>query len=109
MRLTFIGVGAFQEYYQNDLLKQFSSSTIAWIPSLQIFFIMGTGPVVGTIYDKYGPRWLIFGGSLMHVFGIMMTSISTKYYQILLAQGVCSAIGVSAIFQPGIITQLLSR
>lgn len=31
----------------------------------------------------------------------MMTSISHSYYQILLSQGVCSAIGVSAIFQPG--------
>jgi MFS family permease len=97
-----IGVGAFQEYYQNDLLKQFSSSTIAWIPSLQIFFIMGMGPIVGTIYDRHGPRWLIFGGTLMHVFGIMMASISKEYYQILLAQGVCSAIGVSAIFQPAL-------
>lgn len=38
--LTRIGVGAFQEYYQNVMLKQFSSSTIAWIPSLQIFFMM---------------------------------------------------------------------
>lgn len=30
----------------------------------------------------------------------MMASISTQYYQILLSQGVCSAIGVSLIFQP---------
>lgn len=30
----------------------------------------------------------------------MMASLGTKYYQILLAQGVCSGIGVSAIFQP---------
>lgn len=29
-----------------------------------------------------------------------MASISTEYYQILLSQGVCSAIGVSLIFQP---------
>lgn len=29
-----------------------------------------------------------------------MTSISTKYWQILLAQGVCSSLGVSALFQP---------
>jgi MFS family permease len=36
----------------------------------------------------------------MHIFGVMMASISTKYYQLLLAQGVCSAIGVSAISQP---------
>lgn len=32
----------------------------------------------------------------------MMTSISKRYYQILLSQGVCSAIGVAAIFQAGI-------
>ncbi|QPC77922.1 hypothetical protein HYE68_008674 [Fusarium pseudograminearum] len=95
-------VGAFQEYYQNDLLKEYSSSTIAWIPSLQIFFIMGMGPIIGKLYDSYGPRWLILGGSFLHVFGVMMASISTEYYQILLSQGVCSAIGVSAIFQPAL-------
>jgi MFS family permease len=39
------------------------------------------------------------GGSFFHVFGIMMASLGTKYYQILLA-GVCSAVGASAIFQP---------
>jgi MFS transporter, MCT family, aspergillic acid transporter len=39
-------------------------------------------------------------GSLLHVFGLMMASISTTYSQILLSQGVCSAIGNSLIFQP---------
>lgn len=61
---------------------------------------MEKGPIVGTLYDKYGPRQLIFWGSILHVFGLMMCSLGTQYYQILLAQGVCSAIGVSAIFQP---------
>ncbi|PKS12587.1 hypothetical protein jhhlp_000795 [Lomentospora prolificans] len=95
-------VGAFQEFYQNDLLRGYSPSTIAWIPSLQIFFQMGMGPIVGTIYDKFGPRYLILFGSVLHVFGLMMASISTQYYQILLAQGACSGIGVSAIFQPSL-------
>lgn len=31
-----------------------------------------------------------------------MASISTKYYQFLLSQGVCSAIGVAAVFQPAL-------
>lgn len=31
-----------------------------------------------------------------------MTSLGKEYYQILLAQGVCSAIGVAAIFQPAV-------
>jgi nitrate/nitrite transporter NarK len=34
----------------------------------------------------------------------MMASLSTSYYQFLLSQGVCSAVGVACIFQPGINT-----
>ncbi|GAB0133137.1 hypothetical protein EsDP_00001552 [Epichloe bromicola] len=128
--LVVLGVGAFQQFYQHELLSSYSASTIAWIPSLQIFFmsamvstalsltsplgffislwtfetagltVMEKGPLVGTLYDKYGPRQLVFWGSILHVFGLMMCSLGTQYYQILLAQGVCSAIGVSAIFQP---------
>lgn len=59
------------------------------------------GPVVGVIYDRYGTRWLLLVGTFLHILGVMMTSLGKEYYQILLAQGVCSAIGVSAIFQPG--------
>lgn len=58
------------------------------------------GPFVGVIYDRYGPRWLTLVGSVLHVLGIMMTSLATEYYQILLAQGVCSSLGAACIFQP---------
>jgi MFS family permease len=95
------GIGVFQEYYENDLLKGYSPSTIAWIPSLQIFFLNGGGPIFGLIYDRYGPRYLLIVGTLLHVFGIMMASLGTEYYQILLSQGVCSAIGASMVFQSG--------
>ncbi|KAG6005360.1 hypothetical protein E4U21_000211 [Claviceps maximensis] len=96
-------VGAFQEYYQHELLSSYSASTISWIPSLQNFFINAAhkSPIFGAIYDRYGPRQLIFLGTLLHVFGLMC-SLGTQYYQILLAQGVCSGLGVSAIFQPSI-------
>jgi MFS family permease len=60
------------------------------------------GPVVGKLHDSYGPRYLILAGTFLHVFGLLMASISTTYYQLLLSQGLCSAIGVSAVFQPGI-------
>lgn len=56
------------------------------------------GPVLGQIFDRYGPRYLLLVGSIMHVFGLMMASIATQYYQFLLSQGVCSAIGVAAVF-----------
>ncbi|CAK7244541.1 MAG: hypothetical protein STHCBS139747_006083 [Sporothrix thermara] len=97
-------IGIFQEYYETTLLKQYSHSTISWIPSLQIFFMMGLGPVIGYLYDRVGTRNLLLAGSLLHVLGIMMTSLGTQYYQILLAQGVCSAVGVACIFQPAVIS-----
>ncbi|GFF31263.1 probable transporter MCH4 [Aspergillus udagawae] len=99
-------VGSFQQYYEAGPLKSYSSSTIAWIPSLQLFFLFALGPVVGIIFDNYGPRPLIIGGTLLHVFGLMMASLAKTYYQFILSQGVCSAIGVACLYSPGKFTLL---
>jgi MFS family permease len=55
------------------------------------------GPVFGQLFDRYGPKYLLLIGSFLQVFGLVMASISTKYYQFLLSQGVCSALGVTAV------------
>ncbi|KAL6690910.1 hypothetical protein J3F84DRAFT_387838 [Trichoderma pleuroticola] len=39
-------------------------------------------------------------GPFLIVFAQFMTSISTKYYQILLAQGVCAGVGMGSIVLP---------
>lgn len=111
-------IGVFQAYYQSNQLAAYSSSTVAWIPSTETFMlfvmvchqehakILGTdttkGPVAGKLTDDFGPRIPILVGSILHVFGLMMTSISKEYYQIFLAQSVCSAIGCSFLFYPTI-------
>ncbi|KXJ95003.1 major facilitator superfamily domain-containing protein [Microdochium bolleyi] len=97
-------VGVFQSYYEYGPLKNYDSSTIAWIPSLEIFFLFFLGPFVGFLFDKYGPTPLIIVGTILHVFGLMMASLATEYYQFLLAQGVCSAIGLSFLYSPAIST-----
>ncbi|CAI6089000.1 unnamed protein product [Clonostachys chloroleuca] len=91
-------IGTFQEYYESGPLKEYSSSQISWIPSLQIFFMSALGPLIGSVYDRYGIGLLIPVGSFLHVFGLMMASLSTKYYQFLLSQGICSSIGVACVF-----------
>lgn len=60
------------------------------------------GPFIGYWYDNYGPRYILLTGTFFHVFGIMMTSLATEYYQILLAQGFCSAAGASMCFYPAV-------
>lgn len=58
------------------------------------------GLIVGKLYDIFCPRHIILIGSFLHVFGLMMASLAIKIHQLLLSQGVCSAIGAAAIFQP---------
>lgn len=59
-----------------------------------------TSPVAGKLFDSYGPRVPIAIGSVLHVFGLMMASLSSKYYQLMLSQSVVSGIGSSLIFTP---------
>jgi MFS family permease len=58
------------------------------------------GPLTGILGDIYGPRLPLLLGSFLHVFGLMMTSISHEYYQFFLAQSVVSATGCSFLFFP---------
>jgi MFS family permease len=67
---------------------------------MEVFMMFLGGPVFGKIFDNYGPRYLLLAGSFFHVFGLMMASLSTQYYQFFLAQGVVSALGASAVFYP---------
>ncbi len=53
---------------------------------------------MGRLFDSYGPRYLLIIRTLVYVFGLMMLSLSTEYYQILLSQGIVSSIGMSAVF-----------
>lgn len=95
-------IGIFQEYYQTHQLASYSSSSIAWILSLDPFVLFAAGLVIGRVFDNYGPKWLLPIGTFLHVFGLMMTSISKEYYQLLLAQGICSPLGASLVFSPAL-------
>ena len=66
-----------------------------------MFFL---GPCIGYFYDAHGPRYILLFGTFLHVFGIMMTSLSSEYYQFILAQGICSAAGASMCFYPAMST-----
>lgn len=56
--------------------------------------------MVGRLYDNFGPRYLLLIGAFLHVFGLMMTSISSQYYQFILAQAICSPIGAGMVMYP---------
>ncbi|KAL5593830.1 hypothetical protein FOBRF1_012932 [Fusarium oxysporum] len=90
-------LGVFQSYYEQTLLPDYSTSSIASIASVQQCLTYSMGIFLGKVFDNYGPRWLLVVGGLAQVFGLMMTSISTEYYQVFLSQAICSALGASAV------------
>jgi len=94
--------GVYQTYYATDLLSNRSASDISWIGSLQSSLLMIIGSITGPLYDRGYFRSLIFAGSFLVIFGMMMTSICTEYWQILLAQGVVVGLGCGCLFIPSV-------
>ncbi|KAL4759742.1 putative MFS monocarboxylate transporter [Aspergillus foveolatus] len=96
--------GVFQDYYQEHQLKHHSAFQVSWISSIQTFVLFGGGIVAGKLYDNYGPKLLVYSGVFFHLFGMMMCSISTQYYQFILSQGVRTLIGDAALFTASLST-----
>ena len=95
----------FQSYYSQVTLPHSSASAISWIGSLQIFGCFFLGLWAGILSDKRGPKWPLALGTFFMVFGTMMASISSSYYQFVLSQGICSGIGFGLVFTPALAVQ----
>ncbi|KAF7524802.1 hypothetical protein G7054_g11291 [Neopestalotiopsis clavispora] len=91
-------VGVFLSYYVQGPLDSYGESAVSWITSTQIFVQTGTTAIWGRLYDAYGPRYLLITGTIIYCFGLMMTSLSTQYYQFFLSQSIVAAAASGAIF-----------
>lgn len=63
---------------------------------------MLVGALTGPIYDAGYFRVLLSVGSFLVVFGFMMLSLATKYYQVILAQAICVGLGAGCLFVPSV-------
>jgi MFS family permease len=92
--------GVFQTYYESALPQ--SASTISWIGTFQAFLLVALGIVAGPVFDRGHFHALVLTGSFLTVFGLMMTSLATQYWQIFLAQALCVGLGTACLFLPGV-------
>ncbi|KAL4862662.1 major facilitator superfamily domain-containing protein [Aspergillus spectabilis] len=79
--------GVFETYYRSTLIPESSLSDIAWIGLMQGFLMLVIAVVCGWALDAGYFYLLSATGLFFQVFGMMMTSLSKKYYQLVLAQG----------------------
>ncbi|RAO69471.1 uncharacterized protein BHQ10_005483 [Talaromyces amestolkiae] len=78
--------GVFQSYYESNLIASHSSSSIAWIGTVQGFLLFIIGVIVGPIFDKGYLRSLVAIGSFL----------------VVLAHGVSVGVGCAFLFLPSI-------
>ncbi|KAI1075868.1 MFS general substrate transporter [Whalleya microplaca] len=90
--------GIYQLYYTETL--HLPASQVSWIGSVQIFLYNLICTPAGRIADAGYAREAVVAGSFFAVCGTFMTSLATEYWQIFLAQGVCTGLGLSLMFMP---------
>jgi predicted MFS family arabinose efflux permease len=84
------------------MLSDISPSTISWVGSVQSALLLLVSVITGPLFDAGYFAMMVPVGTFLLVFGLMMSSISTKYYQIMLAQGICVGVGTGFLFMPAV-------
>ncbi|KAI0161915.1 putative MFS monocarboxylate transporter [Hypoxylon sp. FL1284] len=94
--------GVFQTYYEKELLRDMSPSAISWIGSLQSFLLLAVGVVSGPLYDAGHLRLLLCAGWALVPLGMMLISVCSAYWQVMLAQAVCVGVGTGCLYVPSV-------
>ncbi|KAK6219651.1 major facilitator superfamily transporter [Colletotrichum tabaci] len=92
--------GVYQLYYTDKL--HLPAAQVSWIGSVQIFLTFALCTISGRLTDAGYARHAVLVGCVFVVFGSFMTSVCTRYWQIMLAQGVCTGMGLGVLFMPSV-------
>lgn len=98
--------GVFQEYYTytHPIHTAVDATSISWIGSIQYTLCPLLGCIAGPLFDAGYLKSLIGIGGGLYVFSLMMTSIATQYWQIILAHGLGVGLGMGIFFSPSVST-----
>jgi MFS family permease len=90
--------GMFQAHYTSIGLS--SPSNISWIGALTVFFLLSLPLWSGAASDLGHFKLVLRLGIALWLIGIFMTSICTKYWHFVLAQGFCIGFANGCMFVP---------
>nr|POE86597.1 aspyridones efflux protein apdf [Quercus suber] len=99
-----LAFGTFEVYYKENLLSAYSSSEISWIATVAAFLLTIAGTLTGRLFDEGLIHPMLLIGSFLVILGMMMTRIARRYYEILLAEGLCVGLGFSLLWVPALST-----
>ncbi|XP_028572122.2 monocarboxylate transporter 4 [Podarcis muralis] len=88
-----------------ELIREFGVgySDTAWISSILLAMLYGTGPLCSMCVNRFGCRPVMLVGGLFASLGMIAASYSTNIIQVYLTAGVITGLGLALNFQPSLI------
>ncbi|XP_028254592.1 monocarboxylate transporter 4-like [Parambassis ranga] len=88
-----------------ELIREFDVgySDTAWISSILLAMLYGTGPLCSVLVNRFGCRPVMMVGGLFASLGMILASFSTSIIHIYLTTGVITGLGLALNFQPSLI------
>ncbi|XP_054891601.1 monocarboxylate transporter 4-like [Poeciliopsis prolifica] len=88
-----------------ELIREFGVgySDTAWISSILLAMLYGTGPLCSVMVNRFGCRPVMMVGGLFASLGMILASFSTSIIHIYLSTGVVTGLGLALNFQPSLI------
>ncbi|XP_033019194.1 monocarboxylate transporter 3 [Lacerta agilis] len=91
--------------YFKELMHDFhvGYSDTAWISSIMLAMLYGTGPVSSILVNQFGCRPVMLVGGLLASSGMILASFTTNIIELYLTAGVLTGLGMALNFQPSLI------
>ncbi|XP_061077732.1 monocarboxylate transporter 3 [Conger conger] len=91
--------------YFKELMRDFGVgySDTAWISSIMLAMIYGSGPLSSIMVNKFGCRLVMLIGGLLASGGMIAASFATNIIQLYVTAGVLTGMGLALNFQPSLI------
>nr|XP_057917696.1 monocarboxylate transporter 4 [Doryrhamphus excisus]XP_057917697.1 monocarboxylate transporter 4 [Doryrhamphus excisus] len=88
-----------------ELIKEFhvGYSDTAWVSSILLAMLYGTGPLCSVMVNKFGCRPVMMVGGFFASLGMVLASFATSIVHIYLCVGVITGLGLALNFQPSLI------
>uniref|UniRef100_A0A4W6DL24 Solute carrier family 16 member 3 n=1 Tax=Lates calcarifer TaxID=8187 RepID=A0A4W6DL24_LATCA len=88
-----------------ELIRDFDVrySDTAWISSILLAMLYGTGPLCSVLVNRFGCRPVMMVGGLFASLGMILASFATNIVSIYLCTGVITGLGLALNFQPSLI------
>ena len=75
---------------------------LSWIGTISTFLLISVGVISGPLFDLGYFKTMLFVGAGMETLGVFLMSLCTKYWQMVLTQGVMLGLANGLLYLPGL-------